>query len=540
MVIQKTPFRIGRGKGADLHLPDPSLSKIHLLLRKQSEGGQWSLQDCSQNGVKQGEQFLPQRVIEIEYKKTYQLNKNLSVEFFKEPITSESGPTVIQSQRPTQLMQWNETENHLEIKRALLRYKDPKSGLQERYVLGDGLSLGRHPSNDLVLNDGSVSQFHARLEIRSNQLMLSDLGSTNGTRIDKALTVSSQIQSSCKIQLGELSFDLVIEKERAELTNRTAEHFFGMRSTHPKMKQVFSLIETVAPSEASALIQGESGTGKELVARAIHQLSNRAGEAFVALNCAAIPKDLLESELFGHSKGAFSGAVEARKGAFESADGGTLFLDEIGELGSELQAKLLRALESGEVKRLGSDETKTVNVRIVSATHQNLSQLIKDSKFRSDLYFRLHVVPIRLLPLRERLRDLDVLIPDLIHSAELDATITKEAQIALSRYDFPGNIRELKNILQRASIMARVDQSLDGKTLVLRPEHFLFLDDLSRAKLMPRPEEIKERQAILSALESNNFNQSKAAKDLGVAVSTLHDRIRRFRIDIPKRRKSAA
>jgi formate hydrogenlyase transcriptional activator len=224
------------------------------------------------------------------------------------------------------------------------------------------------------------------------------------------------------------------------------------------LRDVLRQVDVVAPTDSAVLITGETGTGKELVARAVHRSSQRSDRTFVKLNCAAIPTGLLESELFGHEKGAFTGAVERRLGRFELADGGTLFLDEVGDIPQELQPKLLRVLQEQEFERLGSGKTIKVNVRLVAATHRNLAQMVKEGKFRSDLYYRLHVFPIHLPPLRERRED----IPELVqHFVRLFAkrfgkaieTIPTETMGALERYPWPGNIRELEHLIERAVIL---------------------------------------------------------------------------------------
>ncbi len=233
---------------------------------------------------------------------------------------------------------------------------------------------------------------------------------------------------------------------------------FGMVGASEPMQAVFSLLGRLAPSQVSVLIEGETGTGKELVARALHEHSPRSAQPFLAENCAAVPANLLESELFGHVKGAFTGAVEARPGHFVAANGGTLFLDEIGDMPLAMQAKLLRVLESGEVRPVGSNETQTVDVRVVAATNRDLAAMCKERTFREDLYFRLNVVTVSLPPLRERLDDLPHLVRYFSESIGRDlgrdVLFTPQAHEALAAWHWPGNVRELENELRRAAALA--------------------------------------------------------------------------------------
>ncbi len=254
-----------------------------------------------------------------------------------------------------------------------------------------------------------------------------------------------------------------LELTRARAETRALRAQLGPRAElvghSPKMEEVKALIAQVAPTEARVLIMGESGTGKELVAHAIHRKSARSGRPIVSVNCAAIPRDLVESELFGHERGAFTGATDRRLGRFELADSGTLFLDEVGDLNLEAQAKLLRVLETGEIQRLGAERVQRVDVRVVAATNQKLEQAVAAGTFREDLYFRLNVFPLPVAPLRERLEDLPDLIAHLAERARphQPAAFTADAVALLGSYEWPGNVRELANIVERLSILGGVE-----------------------------------------------------------------------------------
>ena len=307
--------------------------------------------------------------------------------------------------------------------------------------------------------------------------------------------------------------------------------FDSMIGDSPRMVELYRQIEQVAPSAASVMITGESGTGKELVARTIHQRSPRAGQAFIPVNCAAIPENLLESELFGHEKGAFTGAIAMRQGCFELADGGTLFLDEIGEMPTLQQAKLLRALEERRFRRVGGSQEVVVDVRVIAATNRDLEQARRDGVLREDLYYRLNVFHLDLPPLRERGEDRLLLaqhfITEFAHREGKPVVgLDNEARVAIMRYDWPGNVRELRNAMERAVIVARgpvlgpetlpptVRGGATGYEPVLLPG--MTVDEA-------------ERQLIFLTLERTGGNKTRAAKLLDVSLKTLHNKLRRYR-----------
>ncbi|MFO1462703.1 MAG: sigma-54 dependent transcriptional regulator [bacterium] len=327
------------------------------------------------------------------------------------------------------------------------------------------------------------------------------------------------------------------------------------------VREIYKTIGKVSANDVSILITGESGTGKELIAKAIHQNSPRAKGPFIAVNCAAIPRDLLESELFGYRKGAFTGAEENRPGYFEIANQGTLFLDEVGDLPINLQAKLLRVLQEKEVQRLGSSEAKAIDVRILAATNQNLEKMVKEKKFREDLFFRLNVIPIALPPLRERKEDIPLLceyfLAKLAQETGLPVkTLSQEAMQMLEAYRWPGNIRELENVIKRAAILS-ANESLQmqdfafflGKgaedtqreieemgleeLIASRLQSFLAkLGDLETTNLYETIMEMAERPLIRLILKQTGHNQIRAAKILGINRNTLRKKIRSLRIAV--------
>ncbi|MDD4179426.1 MAG: sigma-54 dependent transcriptional regulator [Candidatus Margulisbacteria bacterium] len=293
------------------------------------------------------------------------------------------------------------------------------------------------------------------------------------------------------------------------------------------MKNLFATIDKVAPTDSTILINGESGTGKELVARAIHKKSKRDGKPFVAINCAAIPENLLESELFGHERGSFTGALERKTGKFELADGGTLFLDEIGCMPAAMQSKLLRVLEAKAIERLGGEKSIPVNVRIISATNINFQKEIDEGKFRSDLYYRLNVIPLNLTPLRERKDDIPLLTEYFLgeFNKELNKKIkglSPEALKAFADYDWPGNVRELQNMIERLVVLA------GGDTVELADLPFsgVVTEPMAQDEnLLKNAMEDHEKKLLLRALSEHNNNRTAAAKALGIARSSLNSRI---------------
>jgi two-component system, NtrC family, response regulator AtoC len=296
----------------------------------------------------------------------------------------------------------------------------------------------------------------------------------------------------------------------------------------PTMRTVLDLARSVASTDAIVLVTGETGTGKELIARAIHHWSPRADQAFVAVNCAALAETLLESELFGHEKGAFTGAVAQRRGRFELAHGGSLFLDEIGEMSPALQAKLLRVLQDGTLERVGGTKTVTVDVRVIAATNRDLQRMVAERSFREDLYYRLNVFPIALPPLRERRADILPLASYLLTQAcrrfgRRIAGFSEEATVGLHDYAWPGNVRELQNVIERATILCRDDR--------IAPTHLTLSSRLpSTPSSHPKPLRDIERDAILAALAEHNGNRRKAAEQLEIGVRTLYARLKEYGI----------
>jgi formate hydrogenlyase transcriptional activator len=359
--------------------------------------------------------------------------------------------------------------------------------------------------------------------------------------IDFLTRVSSQIALAVENalayrEISELKDKLAQEKLYLEEEIRIDRRTDDVIGDGPVLREVLRQVEVVAPTDSAVLVTGETGTGKELIARAVHRHSIRRDRTFVKLNCAAIPTGLLESELFGHEKGAFTGAVERRTGRFELADGGTLFLDEVGEIDLAMQVKILRVLEERAFERVGGSKTINVDVRLIAASNRDLKKLVKEGKFREDLFYRLSVVGVDLPPLRERRDDIPLLISTFVRECSADngkpvREITQEAVNVLMSYDWPGNVRELRNTIEQMVVLAR------GERLTLRdvPAAIRTGADLTKISVV-RPGvtmtvEEAERQLIIQALKECDGNRTRAASRIGMSRRTLHRKLKRYGLE---------
>ncbi len=331
----------------------------------------------------------------------------------------------------------------------------PDAG-QEYELKKRTIIVGSDPDLPIALNDETVSRRHARFEQTEKGLLVQDLGSTNGIMLNDVQIEKGAVPLPTELTLGNSVLRIQTENTPFEVNVYQNDHLAGLVGKSSAMEELFGMIARVAPTDVTTLISGESGTGKELVAQAIHDLSKRVAKPFVVFDCSAVPSDLIESELFGHVKGSFTGASETRKGAFKEANGGTLFLDEIGELSTELQPKLLRVLESREIKAVGAEKREKVDVRIVAATHRPLRHMVDDGTFRQDLYFRLAHIELVIPPLRERSEDIPLLIEHFLDQQDSDQTleVSFETMNKLMKHHWSGNVRELKNYVERAAILS--------------------------------------------------------------------------------------
>jgi transcriptional regulator with PAS, ATPase and Fis domain len=406
----------------------------------------------------------------------------------------------------------------------------PPDGSERNLVLGvPHVRMGAGSSNDVVIDDPHASRFHCEIRKTDEGYLLRDLGSLNGTRVGDVVVKEGVLSSGATITVGETKIQFLADSGKPEDVFASPRHAFGdVVGRSVRMREMFGVLERVAPTELTLLIGGETGSGKDVVARAVHAASPRAKKPFVVFDCAAVAPNLIESELFGHKKGAFTGASDSRDGAFVRADGGTLFLDEIGELSLDLQPKLLRALEQRTIKPVGGDNDVPVDVRIIAATHRNLEQAVKDGRMRQDLFFRLSVVSVQVPALRHRLDDMPLLIESILVSLGKPVGLSPEAMSILERYDWPGNVRELRNVVETAAAVCDAEQ--------IDPKHLVFFKPrrrdptVEKLPLAGKSLESIEKAAIQQTLEQCNGNKTRAAKILGISPSTLYEKVKKYQL----------
>ncbi len=392
------------------------------------------------------------------------------------------------------------------------------------------VSIGTLPQNDFVLSDPTVSRRHAAIEEKPDGYVIRDLDSTNGTFLDGVRVREAFLAPGSVIRLGETDITFSRLEERIENPRSDADRFGELIGSSLPMQEIYGILERVSPTDVTVLLEGETGTGKELAARAIHRHSKRAQNGFIVFDCGAVAPNLIESELFGHEKGAFTDAVRLRQGVFELADNGTIFLDEIGELSLDLQPKLLRALDQRETKRVGSDKPVVFNARVIAATNKDLEKEVKAGRFREDLFYRLSVVRVAMPPLRKRKEDIETIASHLLSgiSKEIGKKITglsPEAGTALTAYSWPGNVRELRNVLGRAAALCSGDRIEARDLFLMQKKKTATIDGLSGKTL----EEI-EKAAIQATLKSVGNNKTEAARTLGIAYSTLYEKMKKYGI----------
>ena len=523
---------VGRAPECDLVIPDPTLSRLQAVVERRG-GGYW-LVDRSGRGTALGEATVQEAPLTdgaaIQFGTWQAIFRTRSPG--PAPTTQAGDATAV---RAPDLAPIGGA--------AALRVRS--SGLERRVALDRAaLTIGKAPDNDLVLDDPFVSNRHARLDRSGGRWWVTDLVSTNGTLLSGARVSHGELLPGAVLGIGgaELAFELVPSGRGPQADCE----FEGIVSGDPGMRQIFEIIDRVAGSDVPVAILGETGTGKELVARAIHARSLRPQGPFVVVNCSAVAAGLTESEFFGHSKGAFTGALRDQEGLFAAADGGTLFLDEVGELALELQPKLLRALESGEVRPVGSSQSMQVSARIVAATNRDLRGQVGAGKFRDDLYYRLSVFPIHLPPLRSRRGDVRLLAERFLARIAPPALGIRWSEDALSKLEghaWPGNVRQLRNVVQRALLLRGAGPVLGAELVVFdapgcEPVHrksdhdALQLEGLSLAEV--------EREAIRLALRRHRGSRAAVVKELGISKTTLLRKIAEWGLQDEGRQGAAA
>lgn len=427
-----------------------------------------------------------------------------------------------------------------------------KDNNRRKFELGKKkvIRIGKKTDNDIVVSDKTVSRNHVEIQVGAdNSYLLRDLNSTNGTSINGMKVKEAYLSQGDLIEVGETKIEFQTYDESVQIEPSDKNEFGEMVGKSRKMRQIFGVLERISPSQATVIIEGETGTGKELVAKAIHRYSLRKDKPCVTFDCSAVAPNLIESELFGHTKGSFTGAIKDRIGAFEAANGGTIFLDEIGELTLDLQPKLLRALEQREIKRVGSTQAVKLDVRVISATNRNLKEEVKASKFREDLYYRLSVVKIQLPALRERLEDIPLIVEKILAQARYNvkpdgsfyvSRVEDDALKILQRYQWPGNVRELNNILERAVSFSEngvikgmhlqyvFSEVESGEEATVRMQNF----DLERPFKEAKQQVVEsfEKEYLQELLHRNKGNVSKAAREAKIDRKHLRNLLVKYEI----------
>jgi DNA-binding NtrC family response regulator len=516
--VDRSRVVLGRGDKSDVVIPDPGVSRQQAALL--FDGKQATLEDLSGRGTMVSGAATARAFLAD--------GADIALGQWRAVYRERNGGG---PERPTQVTGTDAARQPVDPSRqrwqpAQVRIRQGANEVVHKLV-GDSFTIGVDPGNDLVVSDRFVSGRHVRITRDQAVFRVVDHQSTNGTFVANVRLMEAEVPLFTCLRIGET--ELFLEPIA---TAKKEASYLGIIGNDASVRQLADLIERVAPSSAAVAIFGESGTGKELVARAVHARSNRADKPFVPVNCAAISKELIESELFGHEKGAFTGATNARKGAFEEADGGTLFLDEIGELPLDLQAKLLRALESGEIKRVGASRPSQVDVRIVAASNRDLFAACRTQKFREDLYYRLSVIPLHLAPLRNRRGDVMMLAEHFVRLFSprgQNVGFTASAIDRLQTHSWPGNIRELRNAVHRA-LLLRKSSMIDAGDLSfdqeVNPETGITVPELPRGMTLEQILEKLERQIVETALRRYSNNRERVAKELGVARSTLFKRLK--------------
>ncbi len=446
----------------------------------------------------------------------------------------------------TELLKMDEIPDVVSLRKCQLVVVDgPNRG--KKLTLNKNITkVGKRESNDLILADKTVSRNHIEIEYASDSFLLRDLGSTNGTFLNGSKAKEVYLTPGDLIKIGNTTMEFVAYDEKVKIEPSDKEEFEAMVGKSRRMRQIFSILEKISPTNATVIIEGETGTGKDLVAQAIHAQSARKENPFIVFDCSAVAPNLIESELFGHEKGAFTGAVKARRGAFEAANGGTIFLDEIGELTSDLQPKLLRALEQREIKRVGGNVPVKIDVRVVCATNKNLRREVDDGKFREDLYYRLSVVKVLLPPLRERPEDIPLIVERLLSTGPFNRKPDKSLMVTrveddalkvLGRYEWPGNVRELSNVIQRAVSFA------EGNSITKANVDFIFAEmehgedktermtvdsDIPFKDAKQQIVENFEKEYLAGLLEKHRHNLSKAAREAKIDRKHLRNLLKKY------------
>jgi transcriptional regulator with AAA-type ATPase domain len=529
--LSKDETKIGRAKSNDIILNDPSVSRVHAVIM--IDKGKLSLLDKSSSDTFINNVKVSRKELHIDDMITIGPYSIFPREYKYEEEKPELQTTCHEKTLAFSLITNEDKKSFLLQHASLVFTKGPEEGL--RYQIDKEKStFGKSDDNDLVLNDEFVSRHHGEISFSKGEFFIRDLGSRNGIFVNGKRVKGSIIESGSKIEIGKTGFNFILSEDTPMLLDRKDDHLCEIIGISQKIQALLTFCKKAASCDATILINGETGTGKELIAKTIHSLSRRSSEPFITIDCGSIPRDLIESELFGHEKGAFTGAQNQRKGAFERGHKGTVFLDEIGELPKEMQPKLLRILEEREFKRVGGDTHIQTDIRVIAATNKELNVEITKGNFREDLFFRLYVIPISLPTLRERKEDIPLLTEHFIKKNQMlsetgsQVTISDEALQKMSDYSWPGNVRELRNIIERAIVNSDMHQ-ISAEDIQFIPT--IKEDNKSFSSSNASLEEV-EKQTIINALKEQGGNKKATAKVLGIAYSTMCEKVKKYKIEI--------
>lgn len=511
--IEKAEIRVGASLLCDISLPQSGLSDFHFEII--NRGRQYFVRPNSKEGL-----LLNNKVIDKEAPlRDGSVIRAGDLQFlFRVTTDYSSGSTAI--------LEEEENEKDLE---GYLVLKSPEGEKVFQLNKRKATLLGSGECADIRIDDRYVSERHCLIFAEKNTFFIKDNLSRNGTFVNGIRTREAEIKDGSIIRIGKTELVFRTEGIKPSLKVEDQDEFCGIIGHSERMKEIFALIKRIGPADVPVLITGESGTGKELVARAIFKNSLRADKIFIPLNCSSIAKDVIESELFGHIKGSFTGAVSSRKGIFEEASDGTVFLDEIGDMPLELQAKLLRTIEYGEVRPVGSNRPITVNTRVLSATNKNLLEEARARRFREDLFYRLGVVHIHIPPLRERREDILPIAETFLKrfAPSRNLHLSESARKRLLSYSWPGNVRELKNVIIR-SILFTQGEEIDDSSILFQSaglrDYMQYADRFIKIK----PLFEVEKDVINSAMNLYNGNIELVAERLGLGVNELREKIEKY------------
>lgn len=522
--IDEGSITVGRSSDNTVVLLDPEISRHHCRLEWKE--GVLVVTDRSSNGTLVNGELRREAVIAAGDRMAVG-PWTLLIEAAPEAVPMR---TLASAPEATRIIHYDETSRRLTTEAIEFVITSPDQAVLRRTISADEITIGHHAACTIAVADPFISRRHCRIVNRDGKLLLADLGSTNGTRFDGARVERTALPTSGAFEIGRSTVAWRVVREARRIAPSAEARLGSLIGPSAPMRELFALILKVAPSEATVCITGESGTGKELVARELHTLSARRGGPFVAINCGALPASLIEGQLFGHERGAFTGALERLPGLFEQAKGGTVFLDEIGEMPPELQTRLLRVLEERKVRRIGGEALISIDMRIICATNRDLRALVKEGRFREDLFFRLYVVPIALPPLRERPEDVRALAHHFVRALARPGGpnfLTDAAAELLVRHRWPGNVRELRNVIERAMLLSN-GESIDAADI--------RIEEIAAPGSGGSALRAREREVVAAALAACNGNVSRASRKLGIARTTLQKKIRRYalpRADAP-------